>query len=235
MAIFAFKAAEKDIELNYHVSESLPRNITGDFHRIKQVLVNLAGQRHQVHRPGEILVLAQPVSHQHPVTGERPGSTISVRDTGIGIPPEKLPQLFAGLHPGGYLHHPQIRRQRTRARHLPQALPAHGWRHLRHQRSRRRLQLLPRDSAARRAGERPSRRRRPRPPRHPPRPDGAHHLLPSHHRGHRPALLLALGHQRRHPAPRARFQPRVAPGRRLLRSPSRRLPAATSRHHPHRR
>jgi CheY-like chemotaxis protein len=34
------------------------------------------------------------VIHNHPVTGERAWLHISVRDTGIGIPPEKLPQLF---------------------------------------------------------------------------------------------------------------------------------------------
>jgi len=94
MSIFAFKAAEKDIELNYHVSESLPSNITGDFHRIKQILVNLLGNAVKFTARGEILVLAQPVIHNHPVTGERTWLHISVRDTGIGIPPEKLPQLF---------------------------------------------------------------------------------------------------------------------------------------------
>jgi signal transduction histidine kinase/CheY-like chemotaxis protein len=94
MSIFAFKAAEKNIELNYHVSEALPGNITGDFHRIKQVLVNLLGNAIKFTASGEILVLAQPVLHQHPVTGERAWLHISVRDTGIGIPAEKLPQLF---------------------------------------------------------------------------------------------------------------------------------------------
>ncbi|MCE9519521.1 MAG: response regulator [Verrucomicrobia bacterium] len=94
MAMFAFKATEKNIELNYHVSEALPRNITGDFHRIKQVLVNLLGNAIKFTNQGEILVLAQPVLRQHPVTGERTWLHISVRDTGIGIAPEKLPQLF---------------------------------------------------------------------------------------------------------------------------------------------
>ncbi len=94
MSMFAFKAAEKNIELNYHVSESLPCNIIGDFHRIKQVLVNLLGNAIKFTIQGEILVLAQPVQRQHPVTGERTWLHISVRDTGIGIPPEKLPQLF---------------------------------------------------------------------------------------------------------------------------------------------
>lgn len=94
MSLFAFKAAEKEIELNYHVSESLPCNITGDFHRIKQILVNLLGNAIKFTPRGEILVLAQPVLHQHPVTGERTWLHISVRDNGIGIPAEKLPQLF---------------------------------------------------------------------------------------------------------------------------------------------
>jgi signal transduction histidine kinase/CheY-like chemotaxis protein len=94
IAIFAFRAVEKDIELNYHVSESIPCNITGDFHRIKQILVNLIGNAIKFTAHGEILLIAQPVVHSHPVSGDRTWLHISVRDTGIGIPPEKIPQLF---------------------------------------------------------------------------------------------------------------------------------------------
>lgn len=94
MSVFAFRATEKDIELNYHVSESLPCNITGDFHRIKQILVNLIGNAIKFTANGEILLVAQPVVHQNPGTGEHTWLHISVRDTGIGIPPEKLPLLF---------------------------------------------------------------------------------------------------------------------------------------------
>jgi signal transduction histidine kinase/ActR/RegA family two-component response regulator len=93
MSILALKAAEKGIELNYHVNEALPRVMVGDHHRLKQVLVNLVGNAVKFTEDGEILVLLQAVVHKTP-TGERPAIHFSVRDTGIGIAAPKLKQLF---------------------------------------------------------------------------------------------------------------------------------------------
>ena len=94
MGIFAFKAAEKGIELNQHVSESMPRHIIGDFHRLKQVLVNLVSNAIKFTEKGEIFMMAQPVLRKHPVNGDMPCLHISVRDTGIGIPASKIQNLF---------------------------------------------------------------------------------------------------------------------------------------------
>ena len=94
MSIFAFKAAAKNIELNYHISESIPRRVTGDFHRLKQILVNLVGNSIKFTEHGEILVLAAPVTRERQGGGEEVFLQISVRDTGIGISQEKLSGLF---------------------------------------------------------------------------------------------------------------------------------------------
>ncbi len=94
MGIFAFKAAEKGIELNQHVSETMPRHIIGDFHRLKQVLVNLMSNAIKFTEKGEIFMMAQPVLRKHPVNGDVPCLHISVRDTGIGIPASKIQNLF---------------------------------------------------------------------------------------------------------------------------------------------
>ncbi len=94
MGIFAFKAAEKGIELNQHVSEAMPRHIIGDFHRLKQVLVNLMSNAIKFTEKGEIFMMAQPVLRKHPVNGDIPCLHISVRDTGIGIPASKIQNLF---------------------------------------------------------------------------------------------------------------------------------------------
>ena len=94
MSIFAFKAAEKGIELNYHVHDTLPRYITSDFQRLKQILVNLLGNAIKFTEHGEILALAQPVLRQRPQGGTQLYLQISVRDTGIGIPAQKLSRLF---------------------------------------------------------------------------------------------------------------------------------------------
>jgi signal transduction histidine kinase/CheY-like chemotaxis protein len=94
MSIFAFKAADKGIELNHHVAADMPRHIMGDFQRLKQVLVNLVGNALKFTGQGEILVLASQISRKRPGGGEQPFLQISVRDTGIGIAEDKLASLF---------------------------------------------------------------------------------------------------------------------------------------------
>ena len=94
MSMFGYAAAEKGIELNQHINEAIPSNVIGDFHRLKQILVNLIGNAIKFTHRGEILLLAQPVMRQHAQTGDMPWLHVSVRDTGIGIPPEKIGLLF---------------------------------------------------------------------------------------------------------------------------------------------
>jgi signal transduction histidine kinase/FixJ family two-component response regulator len=94
LGIIAFKAAEKGIELNCHVSDSLPPNIVGDFQRLKQVLVNLTGNAIKFTEKGEILLIAQPVVRKRPDGSDSTFLHISVRDTGIGIAKDKISRLF---------------------------------------------------------------------------------------------------------------------------------------------
>ena len=91
MDVIGFKAAEKGLELNYHVDTSMPRKFLGDFQRVKQILVNLAGNAIKFTSEGEILLLVRQVTRATPV-GETAFLHFSVRDT--GIPPEKIGQLF---------------------------------------------------------------------------------------------------------------------------------------------
>lgn len=91
--VFAFRAPEKGLELNYHIDPALPRKFMGDFQRVKQVLVNLIGNAIKFTEKGEILVLARQITRQTP-NGDVPFLHLSVRDTGIGIPKDKLGQLF---------------------------------------------------------------------------------------------------------------------------------------------
>jgi signal transduction histidine kinase/CheY-like chemotaxis protein len=93
MDVIGFKAAEKGLELNYHVDASMPRKFLGDFQRVKQILVNLAGNAIKFTTEGEILLLVRQITRTTPL-GETAFLHFSVRDTGIGIPPEKIGQLF---------------------------------------------------------------------------------------------------------------------------------------------
>jgi len=91
--VFSYRAAEKGVELNFHVDAALPRLFLGDFQRVKQVLVNLAGNAIKFTEKGEILILARQVSRRTK-EGDIPHIHFSVRDTGIGIPGDKIGQLF---------------------------------------------------------------------------------------------------------------------------------------------
>ena len=46
------QASAKGLRLHSRVSPEIPRLLRGDAHRLRQVLTNLSGQRHQVHRAG---------------------------------------------------------------------------------------------------------------------------------------------------------------------------------------
>jgi signal transduction histidine kinase/CheY-like chemotaxis protein len=95
--VFSHKAAEKNIELNVHLDAALPRKVIGDFQRIKQVLVNLVGNAIKFTEKGEILLLVRQVSRQTS-QGDQTLLHFSVRDTGIGIPAEKIGQLFQAFN-----------------------------------------------------------------------------------------------------------------------------------------
>jgi len=91
--VFSYRAAEKNVELNFHVDAALPRYFMGDFQRVKQVLVNLVGNAIKFTEKGEILIIARQVSRRTK-EGDIPHLHFSVRDTGIGIAADKIGQLF---------------------------------------------------------------------------------------------------------------------------------------------
>ncbi len=95
--IFAFKGAEKGLELNCYIAESMPARINGDFHRLKQVMVNLVGNAVKFTERGEIIIMAHPVIRRTLEQQDVPCLHISVRDTGIGIPTDKISRLFGAF------------------------------------------------------------------------------------------------------------------------------------------
>ncbi|HEY1083538.1 MAG TPA: ATP-binding protein [Prosthecobacter sp.] len=91
--VFSYRAAEKKVEMNFHMDPALPRMFMGDFQRIKQVLVNLVGNAIKFTEKGEILILARQVARKTS-QGESSHLHFSVRDTGIGISSDKIGTLF---------------------------------------------------------------------------------------------------------------------------------------------
>jgi signal transduction histidine kinase/HPt (histidine-containing phosphotransfer) domain-containing protein len=85
--IFRAKVMEQGVELLIEAGSEVPRTLVGDAHRLRQVLINLVGNAFKFTERGEVAVRVEP----GPVAGEL---RFSVRDTGIGIPPEKQGQIF---------------------------------------------------------------------------------------------------------------------------------------------
>jgi PAS domain S-box-containing protein len=90
--LVASRAAEKGLDLAYLLGDGIPAAIVGDVTRLRQVLLNLLSNAVKFTEVGEVVLS---VAAQRPDGPDRPWElTFSVRDTGIGIPPERLGRLF---------------------------------------------------------------------------------------------------------------------------------------------
>lgn len=87
---FAYQAKEKKITLDYHIEKSLNRILLGDPVRLNQVLVNLISNAVKFTHSGSIHVDCSIERIQKTLCWVR----IEVKDTGIGIPSEKLTTIF---------------------------------------------------------------------------------------------------------------------------------------------
>ncbi len=86
----AVKAHEKGLELAAHVPMDIPQYVLGDPIRFKQILFNLVGNAIKFTEKGEVVVDVEAMWR----SDDEMALHFSVRDTGIGIPKEKLTQIF---------------------------------------------------------------------------------------------------------------------------------------------
>jgi len=84
------KADEKSIDLAYIMEDNTPPFVVGDFTRIRQVLVNLVGNSVKFTDTGEVVITVKAKNIEEPQCE----IMFSVRDTGIGIPPDRMDRLF---------------------------------------------------------------------------------------------------------------------------------------------
>jgi CheY-like chemotaxis protein len=89
------KAAEKEIELAYLVEEDVPSAIIGDVTRLRQIMINLINNALKFTEEGEVVLSVRSIKST--MRGKKPQKTrleFSIRDTGIGIPQERMDRLF---------------------------------------------------------------------------------------------------------------------------------------------
>jgi two-component system, sensor histidine kinase and response regulator len=88
----AVRAHKKGLELIYDVQPEVPDALVGDAWRLRQVLLNLVGNAIKFTDAGEVVVRAEVAGDPAP-EGEI-GLRFTVRDTGIGIPPDQQERIF---------------------------------------------------------------------------------------------------------------------------------------------
>jgi two-component system sensor histidine kinase/response regulator len=90
MKTLAIRAASKDLELAVHVASNVPTIVVGDPGRLRQIVMNLVGNAIKFTERGEIVLDVGCRSQDaHGVE-----LIFQVRDTGIGIPKEKIDRIF---------------------------------------------------------------------------------------------------------------------------------------------
>ena len=81
--------ADKGLEFRCEIAPGVPETIAGDARRIRQILLNLLGNAAKFTSRGSVILRIAPA-----LDGPREFLKFSVEDTGPGIVPEMLPNLF---------------------------------------------------------------------------------------------------------------------------------------------
>jgi PAS domain S-box-containing protein len=90
--LVATRAAEKGLDLAYLMAEGTPAAVAGDVTRLRQVLLNLLSNAVKFTERGEVVLSVS--AHAVDGAARLHELTFAVRDTGIGIPPDRLGSLF---------------------------------------------------------------------------------------------------------------------------------------------
>ena len=93
LQILAISAAEKNIDLDVHCDGNIPDNLVGDADKFSQILINLAGNALKFTKKGSV-TLSVFQDRTKSISGENAFLRFQIKDTGIGIPPDKLASVF---------------------------------------------------------------------------------------------------------------------------------------------
>src|SRR5882724_5196241 len=93
MKTLSLRAHKKSVELAFQIDPAVPERIVGDAGRLRQVIVNLVGNAMKFTNNGEVVLTVElQRQHVHEIILH-----FAVRDTGIGIPSDKLTTIFGAF------------------------------------------------------------------------------------------------------------------------------------------
>jgi len=90
----SLKAHQKQLELICRIEPDIPDGLVGDATRLRQILLNLVGNAVKFTQHGEVEVAVRRAARPDGERDERLWIEFSVRDTGIGIRPDRLQAIF---------------------------------------------------------------------------------------------------------------------------------------------
>jgi PAS domain S-box-containing protein len=94
----AVRASGKNLELAYVIAPDVPDEVIGDPHRLRQILINLIGNAIKFTDRGEVILEVKKIEGEAAPCALRAAHCarfeFSVRDTGIGIPPDRQAHIF---------------------------------------------------------------------------------------------------------------------------------------------
>lgn len=108
LEVCRIRATQKQIALNYEVLSPLPQFVYADEKRLRQVLLNLLVNAIKFTETGSVTLKVVQIEEalesdrESSLENSRPGSRLrfQIEDTGIGIAPEQLEQIFQPFHRG---------------------------------------------------------------------------------------------------------------------------------------
>ena len=124
----ADQAHKKSIELAFHIQPDLPAYYWGDPFRLRQIIMNLAGNAVKFTDQGDVTISV--VKSQAEEQEDEINLHIEVTDTGIGIAPAQQEVIFFALYPGRRLRIPSLRGNRPGTGDFQAIDSRHGGRHL---------------------------------------------------------------------------------------------------------
>ncbi len=90
------RANEKKLDMAYEAADVIPSQVVGDAQRLRQVLVNVLGNALKFTERGSVVVSVQKLAPSAAEAEDLQSLRLhfAVRDSGIGIPPDRLARLF---------------------------------------------------------------------------------------------------------------------------------------------